>query len=731
MATTTTNYAKIGYYSDEFSIRNDANVQSMITRCLTTGYNGILFELTVPVATDGSLQSSLHFDHMFSLARQLNAQGIKTGVLLNWNFDGGNASYVGQELLGQTRPAEFSMDKMLGAMDQFLSAMAPNAQAAGLDLMIIGNNQPDFFAASYYSHWQSTLATVRKMYTGKVSVSVNSDDKFSDSLWPLISIWDLLDEVTLWARPYISEKPLTDLADILSAYFLSTLDGSSLVREVINVATQTGKPVDLIFNAMALPNAFDTGWDPTTAQALQSPLPVRSDLQALAFESFLQVVSQNLSKFVDTISLGNYEPWTVDPNLSRLPGPGVDPGDWALWNAFKYFDLSLFPAPLHEVLSKYLKGTWAGLVPETTYGSAGNDLIYTQQGKQTVKLMGGVDQCFGGSGQEHYVVSPKVTEARLTVSIKFWLSTPDDLKAGVDVVHQGRSVARVQASAGGTQFKADTWSDVQAVEIVLPDASHASDLLLKFVGDRGIAEVTAMTLNGKSLNVNGGVASTSGRPLWSQDNWLTSGQDLSFDMKSVLENSVASQSVIDGGDGVDSIQFDTPRPESSWVLRSSQETLTLTDMSEQYDAIQAKNVERVIFSDVAIAFDLNANAGQVAKALGAVFGKLSASNKEFVGIGLYYMDDLNFSYANLVQLAINARLGANPSSTQVVDLLYTNVVGAAPDALTRKSFTDLLDNHNLTIGSLGVLAAETDLNKTNIDLAGLAKVGLAYLPYSG
>jgi hypothetical protein len=52
----------------------------------------------------------------------------------------------------------------------------------------------------------------------------------------------------------------------------------------------------------------------------------------------------------------------------------------------------------------------------------------------------------------------------------------------------------------------------------------------------------------------------------------------------------------------------------------------------------------------------------------------------------------------------------------VVDLLYINVVGQAPDANTRIAFADLLDNHTFTVGSLGVLAADTDLNKANINL---------------
>ena len=152
-------------------------------------------------------------------------------------------------------------------------------------------------------------------------------------------------------------------------------------------------------------------------------------------------------------------------------------------------------------------------------------------------------------------------------------------------------------------------------------------------------------------------------------------------------------------------------------------------------------VERIKFTDVSVAFDFFGyeNAGLnnrppalwVAKTLGAVFGKSAITNKKYAGIGLHVIDDLNYSYLDLMQLAINARLGANPSYDQVVDLLYSNVVGTAPDAATRKSFTDLLDNGKFTVDSLGMMAADTELNQININLVGLLETGLEYLPFSG
>jgi hypothetical protein len=143
------------------------------------------------------------------------------------------------------------------------------------------------------------------------------------------------------------------------------------------------------------------------------------------------------------------------------------------------------------------------------------------------------------------------------------------------------------------------------------------------------------------------------------------------------------------------------------------------------------NVKTLKFKDLSVALDIDNHAGEVAKTLGAVFGKESVANKSFAGIGLHFVDDLNFSYPSLMELAINARLGANASSAQVVDLLYTNVVGQAPDAAARKTFTDLLDNGTFTLGGLGVLAADTELNKVNINLVGLAQTGLEYTPFNG
>ena len=185
--------------------------------------------------------------------------------------------------------------------------------------------------------------------------------------------------------------------------------------------------------------------------------------------------------------------------------------------------------------------------------------------------------------------------------------------------------------------------------------------------------------------------------------------------------------VLDGGEGRDTAVWSGAL--SQYKLSNTQNTYTVEATTGTEGKDQILNIERLKFQDQSLALDMAGNAGLTAKVLSAVFGKAALANKQYVGIGLYYLDDLSFSYSNLLQLAINASLGANPSHEQVVNLLYTNVIGQAPDTATRKVYTDLLDNQTYTVAGLAVLAADTEYNKANVNLVGLAQTGLAYLPF--
>lgn len=178
--------------------------------------------------------------------------------------------------------------------------------------------------------------------------------------------------------------------------------------------------------------------------------------------------------------------------------------------------------------------------------------------------------------------------------------------------------------------------------------------------------------------------------------------------------------IFDGKGGSDTAIFSNPIA-SYTITRSSDrfEVISTTNDDGQDTLI---NVERLQFSDIGIAYDLNTSAGQVAKVLGAAFGREHVRNPEFVGVGLDLLDD-GMTYEELAELAIKIAGGNTPE--KIVTLLWTNLAGSPPTAGQAQPFIDVLNN-GMTTGEFGVLAAETDLNVVNIDLIGLSNTGIEY-----
>jgi len=137
-------------------------------------------------------------------------------------------------------------------------------------------------------------------------------------------------------------------------------------------------------------------------------------------------------------------------------------------------------------------------------------------------------------------------------------------------------------------------------------------------------------------------------------------------------------------------------------------------------------VERLRFSDVYLALDLDGNAGIAAKILGSVFGKTAVANKEYLGIGLDLLDK-GMSYDTLAGLALGAARAT--TNDQIVTTLWTNVVGSAPSATDKAPFIKMLED-GMTPGALAQMAADTSINIININLVGLAQTGIEYTPVS-
>ena len=144
-------------------------------------------------------------------------------------------------------------------------------------------------------------------------------------------------------------------------------------------------------------------------------------------------------------------------------------------------------------------------------------------------------------------------------------------------------------------------------------------------------------------------------------------------------------------------------------------------------ADELQNIQRIAFSDCAVALDMDTKGAIVAKILGAVFGKESIANREYAGIGMSLMDQ-GFTAVSLMELALRTKLGTGYNAASEVQLFFGTLVGRAPSADELKFYTDLVGSGQYTLNSLAWMAANTGLNADNIGLTGLMQTGLDYVP---
>ena len=178
-----------------------------------------------------------------------------------------------------------------------------------------------------------------------------------------------------------------------------------------------------------------------------------------------------------------------------------------------------------------------------------------------------------------------------------------------------------------------------------------------------------------------------------------------------------------GDGGVDTAVYQRVRADYTVADRAA--TVQALAGDEGRDTLD--QIERLVFSDQSLAFDLEGAAGSTARILGAVFGREAVANPLFVGIGLSLLDQ-GSSLDALMQLALDARLGAGFSAAAEVELLFQNLIGSGPSASELEFWTGALAAGTYTPVSLAWMAANLELNASNVDLVGLAEAGL---PYSG
>ena len=176
-----------------------------------------------------------------------------------------------------------------------------------------------------------------------------------------------------------------------------------------------------------------------------------------------------------------------------------------------------------------------------------------------------------------------------------------------------------------------------------------------------------------------------------------------------------------GGAGLDVLSYELSR--ASYEVSKSGNLFVVTDNVGNGGVDVLTSIERLQFKDVKLALDLNGNAGDVVKTLGAVFGATAIKNHpEYVGLGLTYRD-AGMSYQALMALALKAANLTSPES--IVAQLWLNVMRKEGSPSELQPFVQML-KAGTPPEDLGVLAANTEQNLININLVGLTNSGVVY-----
>jgi Ca2+-binding RTX toxin-like protein len=179
-----------------------------------------------------------------------------------------------------------------------------------------------------------------------------------------------------------------------------------------------------------------------------------------------------------------------------------------------------------------------------------------------------------------------------------------------------------------------------------------------------------------------------------------------------------------GGPGIDTAVFGFSR--STYAITRADGVLTVTGGSDGTDTLV--DIERLKFSDVNLAMDIDGGAGQAYRLYRAAFDRTPDTE------GLSYWIRGMDAGARLQDVAKSfiaspefiSTYGANTSDNAFVDLLYNNVLGRAPDDGGRAFWLDSMQNHGVSREQALIGFSESLENQFAV--IGVIKDGIEYFP---
>jgi hypothetical protein len=195
---------------------------------------------------------------------------------------------------------------------------------------------------------------------------------------------------------------------------------------------------------------------------------------------------------------------------------------------------------------------------------------------------------------------------------------------------------------------------------------------------------------------------------------------------SELYSAHGSGAVIDGGAGLDAAMYRYQR--SSYAINNTGSEIYVKQLGSDIGD-RLVGIERAVFSDVGVAFDINGNGGQAYRLYQAAFNRTPDQG----GVGFWMsMLDKGMSLSAVAREFVasaefKSMYGANTTNAAFVDLLYSNVLHRQGDQAGvdywNKALADGFQREELLL-----LFSESGENKAAI--AEVIGNGFNYTPYS-
>ncbi|MES2632351.1 MAG: calcium-binding protein [Pseudomonadota bacterium] len=196
-----------------------------------------------------------------------------------------------------------------------------------------------------------------------------------------------------------------------------------------------------------------------------------------------------------------------------------------------------------------------------------------------------------------------------------------------------------------------------------------------------------------------------------------------------LLNAGAGNDTLHGGGGDDTLAgdegFDTAfyaGPASRYAVGGSGDLRTVSDTQAGAGDDTLSGVERVLFDDRGIAYDLDGHAGEAARLIGVLFDG-SYLDDPYVVRTVLEAFDTGYSGQEIAAYAIDL-VYPDYTATQFSTMIYYNLAGVMPGEADIAWLNGLIDEHSMPW--LAVTAGDTTYNDVNIGFSGLVANGLEF-----